>query len=82
MSRSYSPPNSRPGWAAYQAQGLTIGSWRAQVTFDDPNPLPSGTDFVNDHDVLAPRQLRDNTRSSRKEPVMSRVSSAGKAIGI
>src|SRR5690242_11666359 len=54
MSRSYSPPTPAPGWAAYQAQGLAIGDWRAQVTFDDPNPLPSGTDCVNDHDVLAP----------------------------
>ena len=41
----------------YQAQGLAIAAWRPQVTFDDPNPLPSGTDCVNDHDVRPPHGL-------------------------
>ena len=47
--------SGRSWWAAYQAQGLAIGDWRAQVTFDDPNPLRSGTDRVNDHDVVGTR---------------------------
>src|SRR5690348_7024303 len=42
---------SRPGLGRVPSPRPTIGSWRAQVTFDDPNPMPSGTDFVNDHDV-------------------------------
>src|ERR1700722_5722330 len=47
---------SRPAlrWAAHQARGLAVGDWRAQATFDDPNPLPSGASCVNADDVLAP----------------------------
>lgn len=39
--------------AAYEPEGLTLGGQRAQVTFNDPDPLPSGPDCFGDHDVFA-----------------------------
>lgn len=38
--------------AAYEFDGLTLGGQRAQVTFDDPWPLPVGPDCV-ERDVFA-----------------------------
>src|SRR5437868_7537844 len=69
MSRSYSPPTPAPGWAVYQAQGLAVGDWRAQVTFDDPNPPPSGTDCVSDHttsDASHPRRAPESPAQSSR----------------
>lgn len=43
---------------AYETEGLALGGWRAQVTFDDPRPLPPGPDCFNDRDVYA---LPDDT---------------------
>jgi hypothetical protein len=39
--------------AGYESEGLALGGWRAQVTFDDPRPLPSGPDCFRDDDVFA-----------------------------
>lgn len=39
--------------AAYDAEGLALGGQRAQVTLNDPRPLPSGRDCFGDHDVFA-----------------------------
>src|SRR5438067_10077893 len=55
MSQSRSPPDPALGRTAHQAQSLAVGDWRAQVTSDGPNPLPSGAGRVNDRDVLATR---------------------------
>jgi len=40
--------------AAYEDEGLALGGWRAQVTFDEPHPLAPGPDcFSGDRDVFA-----------------------------
>lgn len=43
--------------------GLEPRGWRAQVTLDDPHPLPAGPACLNDrHDVFAlPRPTPDHT---------------------
>jgi len=39
--------------AACEDDGLALGGWRAQVTLNDPRPLPAGPDCFVNHDVFA-----------------------------
>lgn len=53
--------------AEYEDDGMALGGWRAQVTFDDPHPLPSGPNCFDDRDVFA-LPPADSTNSRRKWP--------------
>lgn len=37
----------------YEQEGMALGGWRTQVTFDDPHPLAPGHNCFSDEDVFA-----------------------------
>jgi hypothetical protein len=39
--------------AGHESDGLAVAGWRAQVTVNEPNPLPAGADCLCTEDVFA-----------------------------